>query len=53
MKMLLSHVVVTRHIPNEADNVPKFFFSGCSSLRRKQMDFFLLNAYIHKSTLII
>lgn len=38
MKMLSSHIVVTKHIPNEADNVPDFFFL-MSSLRRKQMEF--------------
>lgn len=38
--MLSSHIVVTKHIPNEADNVPDVLFFACSLLRRKQMEFF-------------
>ena len=52
MKMFSSHVVVTKHIPNEADNVPKFFF-WVFFAKKKTDGIFLLNAYIHKSISII
>lgn len=38
--MLSSHIVVTKHTPNEADNIPDFLVFACSLLRRKQMEFF-------------
>lgn len=52
MKMFSSHIVVTKHIPNEADNVPRFFFCMFFT-KKKTHGIFLLNAYIHKGTLII
>lgn len=37
--MFSSHSVVTRHVLNEADNGPSFFFLDVL-LRRRQLEFF-------------
>lgn len=51
--MFSSHAVVTKHIPNESSNVPKFFFFWMFFAKKKTDGIFLLNAYVHKNTLIM
>lgn len=52
MKIISSLIVVTKHLPKEAVNVPIFFL--WKFLPQKKTDgIFLMNAYIQKSTLII
>lgn len=48
--MFSSHVVVTEHVPSES----VLIFLSCMFFTKKETDgVFLLNAHVHKSTLIV